>query len=263
MGCVAGDHAEVHADRSLTDLLDASVSPPALGQRPLGLRPRKGEQGVGRHRDFPSSLIHSDSLVPGGGSQARAEERRGTAESRVWVRSGARGEGERGGHRGAGPGARAGGGRPGGACAAACAGSEWLAAGGGSERSGASRSARPPPGPRLRLLRLGRTRPQSDRPRLGVAAAPPAARSRPTSAAAAAAARSVGQSVSQSRCARRGSCGRSRRVRGRSAAPEEAAAGAAGATAARPRAAGGSSSCRGECSASPSSRAERPAGRGL
>lgn len=43
----------------LTDLLEASVCLTALGPRPLGLRPTKGEQGVGQHRDFPSSLIHS------------------------------------------------------------------------------------------------------------------------------------------------------------------------------------------------------------
>lgn len=49
----------MHAYKSLTDLLDASVSPTALGQRPLGLLPTKGEQGMGQHRDFPSSLIHS------------------------------------------------------------------------------------------------------------------------------------------------------------------------------------------------------------
>lgn len=179
----------------MTDLLDASVSPTALGQRPLGLRPTKGEQGVGQHRDFPSSLIHSlihwflEAVY-------RRARRKGGAPRTAPSGCGPAPEGRvrAGRARGRGRGARAGGGRPGWAGAAACAGSEWLAAGGGSERPGASRSASPPPGPQLRLLRLVRTRPHSDRPPLGAAAAPPAARSRP--APAAAAARSVSQSVS-------------------------------------------------------------------
>lgn len=71
--------------------------------------------------------------------------------------------------------------------------------------------------------------------------------------------RSVSQSVNQSRSARRGSCGHSRRLSGRSAAPGEeavAAAGGAGAAAAQPGAARGLSSCRGERPASPSGLAE-------
>lgn len=97
--------------------------------------------------------------------------------------------------QGRGQGARAVGRGSAGEGAAACAGSEWLAAGGGRERPGTSRSACGPPGPQPRLLCLRRTRPHSDPPRLGSAAAPPDARSRP--AAAAAAARSVGQSVTE------------------------------------------------------------------
>lgn len=93
--------------------------------------------------------------------------------------------------------ARAAGRRLGGAGAAAFAGSEWLAAGGGSERPGESRLACRPPGLQPLLLRLAWVRPLSALPRLGAEAAPPTARSR-SAPPPLLPGRSVGRSVSQS-----------------------------------------------------------------
>lgn len=96
-----------------------------------------------------------------------------------------------------------------------------LAAGRESVRLSAARPSAPPSASRPDAAALGSaTAGRCGRP--ARCALPPRPRRR----------RPVGRSVSQSRCARRGSCGRSRRLPGRSAAPEEAAA--AGAAAAHP-----------------------------
>lgn len=162
----------------------------------------QGKEGARWHSPrFPPSLIHSsDSLVPGGGSQGHAEDRRERrrpglgAVGRLGLCGG-------GGPGGAGRGASTG--RPGGGARLPSPEvSGWRRAGvAGSERLGAeSVSARRPPGPQPRLLRLCRTRPPP-----GSAAAArcgrPARRARHRLAPAAAA-RPVGQSVSHGRAAR-------------------------------------------------------------
>ena len=218
--------------------------------------------GVGQHRNFPPSLIHSPihwflEAVP------RDAQRKGGARAAPAGCGRAPGAGGEPG----GPGG-ADGGRPGGAGSAACAGSEWRVAGGGrrvaggsggSDRSGSSRSARRPPGPQPRLLRLGRTRLHSDPPPLGAAAAPPAARSAQPPPPL------PGRSVSQSVTERA-----ARELRTLAASPEKerrawGGGGGGGGCPARGRPgagpAGGPSRCHGECSASLSGPAGRGAGK--
>lgn len=69
-----------------TGLLVRPQSPRTLGLEQLCRLPRKGPGGRDRSGIFLSAHSFSDSLVPGGGSHGRAQERQGAEDGGGWVR---------------------------------------------------------------------------------------------------------------------------------------------------------------------------------